>query len=301
MLEIDPKLSKEEKQLIRSNIIDRAGWYAIIANIVLFGLKYWAGIVTGSVAIIADAWHTLSDSITSIALVVGNKIAKKPADQEHPFGHGRVEIIVAIFIAVLLGIIAYSFFVDGINILTNKTSVSYGTLAIVVTVISIIAKEALARYAIAGYNKTKASSLRADAWHHRSDALSSVVILVGIFLGSFFWWIDGVLAIIVSVMIFYATSDILKESVSSILGERPDKATNEKLKEFCEHFSHNDINLHHLHMHKYGHHTEITFHIELPSDMSIKEAHDITDKMEDEIREHFDMEATIHIDPQETV
>src|SRR6056297_2440497 len=93
----------------RTKLGNTEGWLSITANVALFILKYWAGLVSGSVAIIADAWHTLTDSVSSIIVLVGMKISKKPADREHPFGHGRAELIASLFIGVLLAVIAYNF------------------------------------------------------------------------------------------------------------------------------------------------------------------------------------------------
>jgi cation diffusion facilitator family transporter len=170
----------------------------------LFGFKYWAGISSGSVAIIADAWHTLSDSITSIIVVISVWIASRPADEEHPFGHGRAEILATTIIGVILAVIAVEFFIESVQRLVRREAANYGTLAIVITAISVLAKEGLARYSIIVGKKTGSRSLKADAWHHRSDAISSVVILVGIFLNKYIWWIDGAMGILVTLLILHA-------------------------------------------------------------------------------------------------
>jgi cation diffusion facilitator family transporter len=151
---------------------------SIIINSILFILKYWAGIVSGSIALTADAWHTLSDSLSSIVVVVGVKLSSKKPDKDHPFGHGRWEQISALLIAFILGLIAYDFVQSSILQLINRESTTFGTLAIVVTIISIVVKEALAQYAFYIAKKTDNVSVKADAWHHRSDALSSVVVLI---------------------------------------------------------------------------------------------------------------------------
>ena len=117
------------------------GWLSIIVNIFLFGLKYWAGVATGSIAIIADAWHTLTDSISSIIVLIGVKVSSKPADEKHPCGHGRAELIASLIIGVLLAIIAFSFIQQSIEKLENREAVVFGTFAIVVTVISSLRRE----------------------------------------------------------------------------------------------------------------------------------------------------------------
>ena len=123
------------------------GVLSVVINAVLFVVKLWAGIVTGSIAIVADAWHTLSDSLTSVLVIVSAHLSSKKADKEHPFGHGRWEQISSIFIAFVLGIIAFQFFMLSLERFQNRESVFFGTLAIVVIIISIGVKEFLAQYA----------------------------------------------------------------------------------------------------------------------------------------------------------
>lgn len=276
------------------------GWMSIFVNVLLFVLKYWAGVVTGSVAILADAWHTLSDSLSSIFVLVGAKVSSRPPDRKHPFGHGRAELIASVLIAVLLGFIAFDFVVDSLKKLASGEAVQFGTIAIVVTIISVVFKEAMAQYAFWAARKTNSNSLKADAWHHRTDAISSILILVGIFLGRFFWWVDGVLGIIVSLMILYAAYDILKDSISRLLGEAPHPGLKDKLIRSASKVINRNLQIHHIHLHSYGNHKELTFHILLPGDMRVSEAHTLAEKIEQQISEDLGMVATIHIEPAES-
>lgn len=287
------------KQRSKSYYAYLEGWVSIFVNILLFGLKYWAGIVSGSVAIIADAWHTLSDSISSIIVILGARTSKIPPDKEHPFGHGRAELIASLIIGVFLSVIAFNFLLESITRLRNHESAEFGIIAIIAIVASIILKEFLAQFAFWAGKKSNNKSLKADGWHHRSDAISSVIVLVGIFISDYFWWIDGVLGIIVAALLFYASYEILKESYSSLLGEKPDDELIEKLKQIGREEIEIEIDMHHFHLHNYGDHNELTFHIRLPDEMSIKEAHDISSKLETRIREEFDIYSTIHYDPLE--
>ena len=274
------------------------GWLSVAANVILFGLKYWAGIITGSVALIADAWHTLSDSISSVVLLIGLRIAVKPADKKHPFGHGRAEIIASIVIGFILVLIGFNFLRESVERLKDHKSVIFGTIAIVVTAVSAVVKELLARYALWAGRKEASNSLRADAWHHRSDALSSVVILIGIFLGRYFWWIDGVLGIIVSAWIFYTAYQIIESAASSLLGEIPEKDVLKRIEEIAAEIHEKDLRLHHFHIHKYGNHSEMTFHIVLPRTMRLEEAARVTQDLFERIKEEMNIVATIHIDTE---
>ena len=273
------------------------GTLSLICNVLLSAVKFWAGVVTGSIAIISDAWHTLADSITSIIVIVGAKISSKPPDDEHPFGHGRAEHVASIIIAVLLAVISINFLIEAVSKLLNHEKVIFGTFAIVVTVVSIVVKEALAQYAFWTAKKTGSNALKADAWHHRSDAISSAVILVGIMLGNYFWWIDGVLGIIVSILIFHVAYKIHSDTVNSFLGEQPDEKFIEDIKAVCNETVKHEVRLHHFHIHRYGNHTEITFHIQLEGNISLHKAHDIATKIEKCIKKRFNIYATIHMEP----
>ncbi len=275
----------------------RAGWLSIFANLVLFIIKFWAGIVSGSVAIIADSWHTLSDSLSSVFVLFGVWLSRKPADKEHPFGHGRYELIATILIGCLLAMVSYSFLMESIERLKNQESANYGIIALVVTILSVVAKEGLAQYAFYIARKTKSSSVHADGWHHRSDALSSVIILVGIFLGRFYWWIDGVLGIIVAILILYTAVMIIKNSSHTILGEKPTPELKKTINDLCHEAASINVYAHHLHIHNYINHKELTFHIYLPDSMSISEAHDITTDIEQKIETTLEIDATIHVEP----
>jgi cation diffusion facilitator family transporter len=290
----------KEVRANNNRLAQKEGWLALIVNSFLFVLKYWAGIVSGSVALIADAWHTLSDSLTSVILLVGIRLSAKPADQEHPFGHGRAEWIAAIIIGTLLAVVGFNFLYDSILKLIEHEGASYGSLAIIITVLSIIVKETLARYAFWIYRKTGTQSVKADGWHHRSDAISSALILIGILVGSRYWWIDGVMGILVSLALFYAAYDIIKESTHSILGEKPNKQLIEKLKNIPLRVVGMDVELHHIHTHNYGDHTELTCHIKLPPGMSLNDAHEIATKIERAIREETGITSTIHMEPNNT-
>jgi cation diffusion facilitator family transporter len=275
----------------------REGWISIIVNILLFILKYWAGIVSSSIAIIADAWHTLSDSISSVVVIIGVKISNKPADREHPFGHGRAELIASVIIGVILALIGFDFFINSIDKIRNKEKAAYGTIAIIVTVISILSKELLAQYAFRAGKKTGLTSLKADGWHHRTDAISSIIVLAGIFLGKYFWWIDGAMGIVVALLIFYAAYEILKEGINPLIGQTPDRELIKKIKEISNRVAKRETDIHHIHIHTYGNHTEMTFHITLPKEYMFEKVHNIATEIEMTIKEELDIEATIHMEP----
>lgn len=273
------------------------GWLSIVINTILFVLKFWVGLVSGSIAMVADAWHTLSDSITSMIVLAGFWMSRKRADKEHPFGHGRAETIGAIIVAVLLFLVGVNFIQGSILKLKSHQLSRFSMLSIIVFIVSAIVKEALARFSMWAGRKIDSKSLLADGWHHRSDAVVSAIIVVGIVFGKQFVWLDGVMGIFVSVVILYAAYNILRDASGSLLGEKLKPELEKQIKELAENTSPLVCGVHHLHMHRYGDHREITLHIRLPDDIWLKEAHKIASRVDEAIKTKFKIESTIHMEP----
>ena len=273
------------------------GWLSIIINLVLFVLKFWAGFVSGSVAIIADAWHTLSDSVSSVVVLIGTKIAGKPADEKHPFGYGRAELIATMIVAILLLFVSVEFFKESLSRFMHKEQALFGNIAIIVSAISMIIKEIMAQFSIRLGKKINSNLIIADGKHHRSDALSSLIILIGIFLAKYVWWIDSLLGFIVSGFIFYSGYEIISENIIHILGTKPNKEIISKIEKICNSISNQKNTIHHIHFHDYVRHQEISFHIRLDSEMSLFDAHEIATKIEKEIKIKLNIDTTIHMEP----
>lgn len=281
---------KKSKYMIIEGIV------SVVVNILLFAFKYAVGIFSGSLSIIADAWHSLSDSISSIIVIIGGIFSKKPADKEHPFGHGRIELITSFIVGIMLIFIGYTFFAEAIKNLLSKRTANFNKAAIIAMIVSIIIKEILAQYSFWAYRKSGAKSLYADAWHHRSDSITSIIILIGILIGKNFWQSDAILSVLVSIVIFIAALDVIKSSVQPLIGEYPSEEIINKIKNIADELKLNCESLHHFHIHIYGSHAEITFHIRFPKDMTVFEAHNMATVFENAIREKLSIEATIHIE-----
>ena len=272
------------------------GWVSICGNILLFFLKLWVGLITGSVALTADAYHTLTDSISSGIVIVSGWLSRKPADEKHPFGHGRSDLISSVIIGVLLALIGFEFILKSVEQIQSGAGVDYGKAAIIVTVLSILVKELMAQFAFWAGRQSDSTILKADGWHHRTDALSSLVILIGILCGSFADWIDGALGILVSLMIFYASYEILRDSVSRLIGETPDRKVVDKIEALIVKMD-LDVQPHHFHLHRYGDHVELTFHLTMDGDLTLEQAHDQAHRIEQALRDQMKIEATIHMEP----
>lgn len=274
------------------------GWVSVVLNTLLFGLKFWFGRASQSVSMVADAWHTLSDTLTSVVVIVGFFIMARPADREHPFGHARAEGIAAIVIGVLLAVVGGSFFLDSVKRLVNVQAAAFSVAAIVVFAVSIILKEALAQFAFWAGRKIGSRAVTADGWHHRSDAIASALIVAGALAGRSLWWMDGALGIGVSLLILWAAFDIVRSSASPLLGESVDRVTERRVAEAirAEYPAVEDV--HHLHVHRYGKAVELTVHVRLPAHMSVEEAHEICQRMERRILDGLGIVATVHVEPR---
>ena len=275
----------------------REGWVSIIFNCLLFVIKYWAGIVSGSVALIADAWHTMTDTISSVIVLISGKVMNKPPDKEHPYGHGRAEHIANLIIGVLLAIVAFDFLVSAYTKFKSGEPSHFGIIAIIVTGISIISKEAMARYAFWTYKKSKLDILKSDGLHHRSDALSSIIIMAGIFLNKYAYWIDSLLATLVAILIAYASYEILNKEIDYSLGEKIDSELKKKIKASVTKLLGHSVYIHHFHLHQYGYYQELNCHIKLPGERTLNEVHNTCTKIEQMLSLKFNIVATIHPEP----
>jgi len=289
-------MQEDPQETKRVNLVLAEGLVSVVGNVVLFALKLWVGLITGSVALVADAWHTLTDSISSAIVIVSAWASNKPADENHPFGHGRSDLICSVIIGVLLAMIGVEFIIRSVEQLRGGEQVVFGPAAIVVTLISIGVKEGMAQFAFWAGRRTDSPILKADGWHHRTDALSSVVILIGILCSGFFWWVDGVLGVMVALLIFYASFEILRDSINRLIGEKPNAEFLGRVRAIVEEIG-PEVDPHHFHLHRYGDHIELTFHIGMARELTLQEAHDKTHMIEQALRERMKIEATIHMEP----
>lgn len=271
-------------------------WVSFLLNFLLFGIKIWAGYRTDSLALLADGWHTLSDCVSTIVVFIGLRWSMKPADKEHPFGHGRAETVAAIFVGFFLIMVAFEFGKEAVARLMGHVRAHYGWTGIIVMIISVVVKEGMSQLSIRTGKKINSPALIADGWHHRSDAISSLIILAGIVVGENIWWIDGALTGILSFYLLYVAYDIIANAVNPLLGEAVDPELVEKIRKIGAGVFGRDLHMHHFHIHEYGRHTEMTFHIVLPGDLSLRESSEITKKLFREIKKETGIISTIHVD-----
>lgn len=275
------------------------GGLSVGINTALFFLKLWAGLRIASVAMVADAWHTLSDSLTSIVVILGFWLSVKPADNKHHFGHGRAEAIASLIIGTLLAVVGFAYLKDSVTRLVHHQAVTFEILGIIIFIASAVIKESLALFSLWAGKKIRSRSLIADAWHHRSDAVASALIATGALLGKRLWWLDGVMGVGVSLLILFATYRIMRSASSYLLGEAPSPHLEAAIEKTISNSDERLKRIHHVHVHDYGDHREATAHIELPGKMSLDDAHRIATKVEKDLKKELNLETTIHLEPSE--
>lgn len=204
----------------RLDIGVRVSKNTIIGNFILAFIKILIGFIARSTAMLADGMHSLSDVITTIGVIIGLKLSHKEADKSHPYGHEKIESITSLFLAIVLFLVAISIGFSGIIKIINHIYVTPGFSAIIAAIISIIVKELMYWYTIKYANQINSPSLKADAWHHRSDALSSAGALIGIAGARMgYTFLDPLVAIIIALVIIKVAFDISKQSISQLIDE----------------------------------------------------------------------------------
>jgi len=267
---------------------------SIVVNLVLSILKFAVGIHINSIAVITDGVHSFSDIVTSVVVLLGFRSAQKPPDKEHPFGHGRFEEIISLIIAVFLIMVAVEFSITSVQRLYHPEVVKGNIFFFLLLICTIFVKEGLARYSFHLSHKIDSDALRADAWHHRSDALSSALVAFGILAARYgIYYVDSLAGIGVSVLIMYVGYSIATGSVSSLLGEAPTEEFVQKVERLAR--QKGVTNVSDIYVHDYGTKKVISLNVKVEP-MGVEEAHAVADSIEERIAEELGSSAVVHID-----
>lgn len=295
------KDNQREKEIYKVTIV------GALANVTLLIFKFVAGIISNSAAMIADAVHSLSDFITDVVVIVFVKISSKPQDKSHDYGHGKFETLATLIIGTALLFI-------GLMILYNGASATYrciwlgeelhrpGMIAFWAAIFSIILKEAVYQYTVFKGRNLNSQAVIANAWHHRSDAFSSIGTAVGIggaiFLGDKWVVLDPIAAIVVSVFIINVSLKIIIKSINELLEKSlPDEIENEIIK-VAESF---DMvkDVHDLRTRRIGNNIAIEMHLLMDGNLSLQCTHNTTELIESELRKKYGEHThiAIHVEP----
>jgi cation diffusion facilitator family transporter len=277
----------------------KSAWQGILVNALLFGVKLFAGIFGRSQAMVADAFHTASDALTSVGVLIGFKIAGKPADAHHPLGHGRAESIVAKLVSIVLIFVGLGIAYNSARTLVAGRMVEPGAIALVVAVISIIVKEATYRVVLAASKEIKSTSLKADAYHHRSDALSSIAALIGIAGAKMgYTYMDPLAGIIVAGFIIKVGVEIFHAAYDELMDAAPPEEFKNEIRKIVSGVSGVE-EVKKIVVRKTGIEFFIEITIGVDGTTSVQEGHYITIKVGQKISEKIDnvRDVIVHVEP----
>lgn len=273
------------------------GWVSIVSNFLLFVFKLIIGLLINSIALIADAVHSLSDVSTSLIVIIGYHISGKPADRKHPFGHQRAEYITSLIIAIILGIAGFEFIKSSINRLKNPEVQSITIGVILFIILTILVKTWLGAFAKFLGNKINSSALKADALHHYTDSISSVLVLIAIIgSGLGYPFLDGIGGIAVGFLLIWAGFSIARDSADELIGTSPSPQYVQKINEICMSID-NVLNTHEIVVHSYGDQHFISLHVEVDQSMDSMKIHDVGDTVKEILKERLGAYTTVHVDP----
>ncbi len=272
---------------------------ALAANLVLFGLKLTVGILSGSVALVADGIHSFSDMATDLSVILGIHFGAREPDQSHPYGHGRAETFAALFVSLFLLAVGVGMIYYAAVGIAHADTVKPRFVIVVVALVSIVVKELLFRVTKAVAVKYHSAALYANAWHHRSDALSSVAVVIGFILLEFgFGHGDQVAAIAVGMMIIWVGVRIISDAIRELTEAAVDPDTIEHIKNVIN--SDSSIRQwHKLRTRTVGREVFLDLHILVDPDLKITAAHEITERLEMTLDEKITrpINITVHIEP----
>ncbi len=292
--------SSRERDIYRVTIIGS------IVNLLLLIFKFIAGFAGHSSAMIADAVHSLSDFFSDIVVIVMVRLSAKPEDKDHDYGHGKYETLASLIVGLMLAIVGLGIFYNGVSTTIaffNGESIGQPTwIALIAAIVSIFAKEGIYRYTIYKERAIHSSALIANAWHHRSDALTSVAALVGIggamILGSKWAVLDPIAAAVVSIFIIKAAYDLIKPNLNELL----EKALSEEQKQGISKIvldTPGVVGMHRLRTRRVGNNLAIELHIKMDGNMSLRQAHEIATEVEKRLKQAYgnDIHTGIHMEP----
>lgn len=299
------KLIKNSENVQDAQVRTRYGVVAstvgVLCNLLLFTGKFLAGVVMQSIAVTADAFNNLSDAASSIISFVGMKMASKPADKEHPFGHGRIEYIAAFIVAFLVIEVGFTFFKSSIQKIMHPEAVVFELASFVILGVSVLVKIWLGMFNKKLGKKINSKVLEATAADCIGDVAVTSATMAAILIGYFFNMnIDGIAGLLVSMVVMWAGINIAKDTLEPLIGEATDPELCEQIVGMVEAYD-GVVGTHDLIVHNYGPNKSMaSIHAEVPRNVDIEISHEIIDRIEREVSRELGIFLVIHMDPIET-
>lgn len=274
------------------------GLLGILLNLVLFAGKYLAGVLTGSIAITADAFNNLSDAGSSLITLIGFKMAGQKPDLDHPFGHGRIEYISGLIVAALILLMGFELAQTSFDKILNPEATGLTVISAIILIASIAIKGYMALYNNRTAGKIDSAAMKATGTDCLSDMASTAVVLICSLVGHFTdLALDGYCGLAVSALILFAGYSAAKDTLGPLLGQAPEPAFIQKIQRIVME-SNIVTGIHDLIIHDYGPGRQmISLHAEVPVNVDILKAHDLIDNLERELKEQLGCDAVIHMDP----
>lgn len=274
------------------------GAVGILLNILLFAGKFAAGLISGSIAITADAFNNLSDAGSSVITLVGFRVAGQKPDHDHPFGHGRFEYISGLLVSVVILLMGLELLQSSVAKILHPSSLTFSPLILGILLLSILVKGYMFFYNKSLGKKLHSAAMTATATDSLSDMLATAVVLISTLISHFAAVnVDGWCGILVGLFICYAGYSAAKDTVSPLLGQAPDQEFIQQVNAIAK--AHKEVlGIHDLMVHNYGpDRLMISLHAEVPADGNILELHEVIDAIEHELRSALNCQAVIHMDP----
>lgn len=278
-----------------------AGFIGIFANILLFAGKLLVGLAINSIAVMADAINNLTDAASSVITLVGFKVTNKPADREHPFGHGRIEYISAMIVSFLVILVGFEFIKSSIERIMNPVAVEFDWITFILLSFSIAIKVWLSFFNRKIGKSIGSKAMEATAMDSLSDVITTSVVLLSLILSIWITFpIDGYIGIAVALFIMYSGFNLTKETLNPLLGEAPEaEFVNDIITRTLSYEG--VIGVHDIIVHNYGpNRCVVSLHAEIPASMDVVSAHDLIDRAEQEISEELGIHLVMHMDPINT-
>lgn len=289
---------EQDKAKIRQSYGVLCGVVGILLNVLLFLGKFFAGLISNSIAITADAFNNLSDAGSSFVTMIGFKLAGAKPDPEHPFGHGRMEYVSGLVVSAAILLMAYELIRDSVSKILHPEETEFSVLVVVILAVSIAVKLYMVYYNRRIGEQIDSAAMKATAMDSLSDSCATGVVLGATLVGHYTeLQIDGWCGILVALFIFYAGIQAAKETLNPLLGQPPEESFVQEIQQIV--LEHEEIcGIHDLIVHDYGPGRQmISLHAEVPAEGNMLEIHDVIDNVENELRTKLGCEATIHMDP----
>lgn len=281
----------------RTRIGMLAGWVSTVLSLFLCAVKGWLGLVSGSISLIADATNNLTDMGSSLVVALGFQWSRKPSDEEHPFGHGRIEAVATLVLSIALLLVGFEVAKSGVVRLLNPKPVEAPLWLMVTVGVTVVIKFWMALFARGLAKISKSHVLEADAWNHTFDVVSTLLVVAALVCSRMGWQaVDGWAAILVALFIIYTGVKYAREAIDILLGKKPDPdevAAIHRIVDSIEEV----LGVHEIMVHQYGDVKMVSFHIEVEASLTVIDAHHIAEVAEEAVESQMQWRAVAHVDP----